>query len=182
MSVAPALNPQEPNTHQPRTVLFNYSGANHSGFSTSDSHVETSGVQWPLRKPFDTFMRENIHGSYPPDGGPYRTELLPAGRFQPYGMTRARLDRRSNAEAGPSNLVLPPTPYINQPSSQPPGGISEATADADTTITITEEDRAAVSNFYCSHIPRVTEWSFGVRSPNGPGSPAAKGGHAHPAY
>ena len=41
--------------------------------------------------------------------------------------------------------------------------ISETTADAENTKPITEEDKVPVSYFYCSHIPRVVEWFFGVR-------------------
>lgn len=104
------------------------------------------------------------------------------GRFHPYGMSRVRLDERRNAEAGPSTLVIPPIPYVDQPTSQPPGWMSETAAGAEQTKQNTEEDRATVSNFYCSHIPRVIEWSFGVRSPKGPGSPAARGNSAHPVY
>jgi len=92
-------------------------------------------------------------------------------------MSHAHPDEYVNTEAGPSTLVLPPVPYVDQLTSQPPGGITEATADADTIKQSTEEDRATVSSFYWSHIPRVTEWSFGVRSPSRPGSLVVKGNH-----
>ena len=95
---------------------------------------------------------------------------MPTRRFQPYGASRARQYEHRNAEAGPSTLVLPPALQTPQPS----GGISETTADAEKTQSTTEEDKVPVSSFYCSHIPRVIEWSFGVRRPSGPGSPAAK--------
>jgi len=182
VSVAPGLNPEESNTHQPQAVPFDYSGTDWSWLLTSVSHVESSGTQWPLHNSFDTFTQEDVHALHPPNAGPTRTELLSVEKFQPYRMSRARLDKHRNAEAGPSNLGFSPIPYVSQPLSQPPGGISEATADADTTNISTEEDRATVSNFYCSHIPHVTEWLFGVRSPSGPGSPAAKGGYAHPVH
>ena len=103
---------------------------------------------------------------------------MPIGRFQPYGTPRVRPDEYSNAEAGPSTLMVPPVPYIDPPTSQPSGGVSETTADAEQTQTNTEEDKASVSNFYCPHIPHVTEWSFGVRRPKRPGSPAAMDRHA----
>ncbi|KAF9650790.1 hypothetical protein BDM02DRAFT_3111579 [Thelephora ganbajun] len=90
-------------------------------------------------------------------------------------MTRARTSEHRNAEAGPSTLVSPPIPYIGLPTSQPSGGmISETTADAVTSQTLTEEAEVPVSSLYRSHIPRVTEWSFGVRGPSGPGAPAAR--------
>ena len=99
---------------------------------------------------------------------------MPTGRFQPYGVSRARQYEHRDAEAGPSTLVLPPIPYVGPPTPQPSGGISETTANAKTKQTITEEEEVPVSSFYCSHIPHVTEWLFGVRRPSGPGSPAAK--------
>ncbi|KAF9650805.1 hypothetical protein BDM02DRAFT_3111631 [Thelephora ganbajun] len=90
-------------------------------------------------------------------------------------MSRARTSEHRNAEAGPSTLVPPPTPYAGPSTSQPSGGsISETTANAATKQTITEEAEVPVSSLYCSHIPRVTEWSFGVRGPRGPGAPAAR--------
>ena len=106
---------------------------------------------------------------------------MQTGRFQPYVMARARLYEHRNAEAGPSTLMLPPTPYVDQRRSHPPGGISETTADAVTTNQITEEDRVTVSHFYCSHVPRVSEWLFGVRNPSGPDSPTVEEGRAPPA-
>ncbi|KAF9650786.1 hypothetical protein BDM02DRAFT_3111554 [Thelephora ganbajun] len=90
-------------------------------------------------------------------------------------MSRARTNEHRNAEAGPSTLVPPPVPYIGRSTSQPSGGmISETTAGAVTTQTITEEAEVPVSSLYRSHIPRVTEWSFGVRSPSRPGAPTAR--------
>jgi len=78
-------------------------------------------------------------------------------RFHPYGMPHARLKEHWNAEAGPSTLVPPPIPYMALPTTHPSRGISEATADAESNDTITEEDAAPVSDFYQSHIPHVTE-------------------------
>ena len=69
----------------------------------------------------------------------------------------ARSDEHRNAEAVSSTLVAPPTTYLAPPTANPSGGISEATADAEMNQTFTEEDAAPVSNFYCSHIPHVTE-------------------------
>jgi len=71
-------------------------------------------------------------------------------------MPRARLNEYANAEAGPSNLAPPLVSYAAPPTTYPSGGSSEATADAEEQ-TVTEEDVAPVSNFYCSHIPHVTE-------------------------
>ena len=110
--------------------------------------------------------------------GPTRTGLTQTGRFQPYGMSHTRPNEYWNAEAGLSIMVAPPAQYVHPPTWQPSGGIPETTADAETTQTFTEEDKVPVSDLYCSHIPRVTEWSFGVRHQSGPGSPAVKGDHA----
>jgi len=93
---------------------------------------------------------------------------MPAWRFSPYGTLPARPNEYRNAEAGPSTLVPPPAPYLALPTINPSGGISEAAADAANNRTDTEEDVAPVSNFYCSHIPRVTERLFGVRQPGDP--------------
>ena len=100
--------------------------------------------------------------------------------YQPYGVSRTRPGWYRNAEAGPSTLVAPPIPYIGQPATQPSGGISETTANAKTTKIVTEKHRVSVSNFYCSHISRVTKWLFSVRHSSGLGFRAVKGSHAPP--
>jgi len=76
-------------------------------------------------------------------------------RFQPHGASHARPVEHENAVAGPSNLV--PIPFVKPPTTYPSGGLSETTADAENDQISTEEDAAPVSNFYCSHVPRVTE-------------------------
>ena len=67
---------------------------------------------------------------------------------------------------GPSYFIPQPTSHMTGPPINPSGGLSEATADAEIQPTVTEEDTAPVSNFYCSHVPHVTEWAFGVRRPD----------------
>ena len=120
---------------------------------------------------------------YQPGTGPARTGLISTGRFRPYGMSCGRLNDHRNAEAGPSTLVPSPSPYVGHPTQQPSGGmISETTASAEIMQTTTEEDKVPVSKFYCSHIPRVIECSFGVRRPNGPSAPVAKDHLAATAY
>ena len=107
--------------------------------------------------------------------GPTRTRQMQTGRFQPYGMSRTRRNEYRNAQAGPSTLPLLPVPSVGPPTLSPSGGyISETTANAEKKQTFTEEDKVAVSNFYCAHIPRVTGCSFGVRLPSRPGFPEAK--------
>jgi hypothetical protein len=123
-----------------------------------------------------------VYAYHQPGTGPTRTGPTSMGRFQPYGTSHAQQNGRRNAWSGPPTLMPPPIPYVSHPTQQPSGGIiSETTADAERTQTITEEDKVPVSNFYRSHIPRVIEWSFGVRHPSGPGSPAAKDDPAHAA-
>ena len=93
--------------------------------------------------------------------------MTSTGRYQPYGMPRSRSNEHGNAEAGPSTLQS--IPYLGPTTLQPSGRTkSETTANAEPTQTISEEDKITVSNFYCSHIPHVTEWSFGDRRLSGP--------------
>ena len=125
----------------------------------------------------DAFRQENAYTHHQlGTAGPARTGPMSTGRFQPYERSRARRSERVNAEAGPSTLIPPPVPCAGLPTLQPSGGmISETTADAEKTQAITEEEEVSVSNFYCSHILRVIEWSFGVRrSPSGPSAPTAR--------
>ena len=109
-----------------------------------------------LVKPVDALSQENVYTSYWPSTGPTRTGPMRTGRLQPYRMARTHPNERGNAEAGPSNLAAPFVPYVGPPTPQPSGGISETTADAEH-LAITEEEETTVSNFYCSHIPHVTE-------------------------
>jgi hypothetical protein len=79
----------------------------------------------------------------------------------------ARASEQTNAEAGPSSLpplILP----VNPPTVQPPRGQSETTVDAEHNESNVEEDEAPVSDFYHSHIPRVSDPLFGVKSQTGP--------------
>ena len=116
--------------------------------------------------------------TYPQPGtGPARAGMA---RFHPYGRSYARRNEHRNAEAGPSTLLPAPVPYVGYPTLQPSGGmISETTANAEITQSITEEDKVPVSNFYCPHIPRVIEWSFGVRRSQS--EPSALAVKDHPA-
>ena len=85
-------------------------------------------------------------------------------RYQPYAPPRAHpSDERTNAEAGPSNPVAPSIPNVASPPTDPSGGISEATADAENTDSNTEENVTPVSNFYCPHVPHVPERAFSAR-------------------
>jgi hypothetical protein len=140
----------------------------------------SAGARPPLYKRADPFPQENVYTPHQPTTGPTRTGLISTGRFQPYGTSRARRNEHRNAEAGPSTLVPPPAPHVGPLTPQPSGGISETTADAERRNTNTEEDKAPVSDFYCSRIPRVSEGSSSVRRPRRPGFHAAKGGHVPP--
>ena len=83
--------------------------------------------------------------------------MMQTWRFRPYETPGARSNEYTNAEAGPSTLAPPFVPYVVTPATYPSGGLSEATADAEYNLTITEEDAAPVSNFYRPHIPHVTD-------------------------
>ena len=145
---------EELDVHRSQTVRRDYWGANQSEATTSASYMVGVQFQSYLRNPADTFPQGGVNTSYWPSTGPARAEVTHTEWYQPYRVSRTRRNGYRNAEAGPSTLVAPPVPYIGRPPTQPSGGISETTANAKTTrYTITEEHRAPVSNFYCSHIP-----------------------------
>ena len=149
------LNCEHPNAYRLLTAPLDYWGESQSGPSTSTFNMVRAGVHLSSCNSVDIFPQGNVYTYHQPGAGPARTGQMSTGRFQPYGMSRSRPNHHRNAEAGPSTLV--PSPAQTQ---QPSGGIiSEPTADADKTQSFTEEDKAAVSKFYCSHIPHVTEWS-----------------------
>jgi len=97
-------------------------------------------------------------------------------RFTPYGAYHARQNMYQSAEAGPSNRQPHPASYDTSLTAQPPGWISETTANAEQNQTFTEEDGTPVSDFYCSPIPHVTDRLFGIRRP-GRDALQAKGWH-----
>ena len=109
--------------------------------------------------------------------GPTRSEPSHAERYQPYGTSRTHRVGHVNAEAGPSTLVPPHVPYVDSPIPQSTEGIFKRTANATNNKSVKEKKEAPVSNFYRSHLPRVTERLFGVRSPNGQESFVVKGSH-----
>ena len=156
---------EESINHQSRTVPFDYWGTSQSGPSTSTFYTVSARVRLPSSNSVHAVPQENVHTSYESSAGPARTALMSAGRFRPYGTPYTRLNEYREAEAGPSTLAVPPVPYGGLSIPQPFGGIlSETTANADSNQTLTEEYRVPVSSFYCSRIPHVTDWSFGVRS------------------
>ena len=155
---------EESINHQSRTVPFDYWGTNQSGPSTSTFYAVSARVLPPSSNPVHTVPQENMHTSYESSAGPAGTALMSAGRFRPYETPYTRLNEYREAEAGPSTLAAPLVPYGGFSMPQPSGGISETTANADLNQKFTEEYRVPVSSFYCSHIPHVTDWLFGVRS------------------
>ena len=80
-------------------------------------------------------------------------------RSHPYGVHHAHQNGQWNAEGGPSTPVTPPALYVAPAKSQPPGGISEITADAENEVPTAEEGETPVSVMYCSQIPHVSERS-----------------------
>jgi hypothetical protein len=113
----------------------------------------------------------NHHLSRP---GATRTGMMDSRRFNPYGTYSARPSMYGDAEAAPSAQTLPLFPYDTRPTI---GGISETTADAEQTQTITEGDETPVGDSYRSPIPRVTNCSFDIRY-LGLGAPTVTGHHA----
>ena len=136
---------EELGAQRSQTVPLDYWGSNESGATVSTSHMVSARVESSLHNPADTFPQGNVNTSHWPRTGPTRTEMMPTGWYQPYGVSRTRQTRYMNAEAGPSTLGA--LPYINLPMSRPSGGISETSADAETANSTTEEDRAPVSTF-----------------------------------
>ena len=90
--------------------------------------------------------------------------MTQAYSYPPYKLPRVHSNQYANAGVGPptSNLALPFNPYV-MPPKNPPGGSSEATANAETNPTVTQEE-AAVSNVYRLRTLRVTEGVSGARS------------------
>ena len=109
-----------------------------------------------------------MQNSYQPGVNPTGLGTIHMWQTEPYLMRYIDSDEYANIEAGPSNFVPLYTTYMAQPFTNPSGGSSEATAYAKHTNTFTEENAAPVSNFYCSHVPRVTESVFDVGRPGSP--------------
>jgi len=142
--------------HRSQVAPLDYGGANRNGASTSTFSMVGFRVHSSLRNPTNIFPQGNLNTSHRQRAGQTGPEMTQGRRYHPYEMPRTRLDSHRNAEAGPSTLAAPSVPHVGRPTTQPSGGISERRADAQTTHSITENLRAAVSNFYCSHVSRVT--------------------------
>jgi len=143
------------NTAASETPL-DYQRADWNGTSTSTSYMVGFRVRSSLRKPANTFSQGNVNTSNWQWTGPTEPETTRARRFHPYAVPRTRPNLYENAEAGPSTLAAISVPYIGPPTIQPSGGISERRADAQTTHQTSENSRVPVSNFYCSHVSRVS--------------------------
>ena len=164
--------------YRSQPVRFDYWGGNQSRATTSTPYMVSARVRSSLCDLADTLPQDNVDITRRPWTGPTRPEMMPIVWFQLYGVTRTHPNGHSDVEAGPSTLVALPIPYVNPPTSQPSGGTSKTTAYAKKKKRATERGGASVSIFRCSHLPRVTEWSFSVRSPSGPSFPLVK---EHPA-
>lgn len=126
--------------------------------------------------------QSNTETSYQLDFYPARTEPISEGHFRSYRTLHAWENEHGNEEAiSPTLVPSPPALSVRSPTPQPPGRAPETTADAGNTQA-TEGGESPVSSFYRPHIPRVAEWSFGVRFPSGPGSYTARENFARPAY
>ena len=113
--------------------------------SSSYAPVDLSGWQHVLT--------ESEHTS-----GPVRAKRSRSRRILPPSTERV------NAEAGPSTLPGPILP-VNQPTTQPPGGSPETAANAASTQSNEEENKAPVSGLYRSRVLHESDWLSGVRSP-----------------
>ena len=114
--------------------------------------------------------------TYQPKIGPTGAELTRLRRYQPYGPPRVCVNsnKQTNAEAGPSTLAPPHIPSVGLPTTQPSGRSFGVTAVAERDIQNAEENETPVSDFYRSHIPRASDWSFSARSQKGQRDPATR--------
>jgi len=113
----------------------------------------------------DDLPQDNMLNYHQPQSGATRSGVIESRRFMPYGTSAARPNVYGTAEAGASNQMPLPILYDTPQITQPTGGTPEATADAETNQTTTEEEKTPVSDFYCPPIPRVTDCLFGVSHP-----------------
>ena len=106
----------------------------------------------------------------------------PSGRVEPLPYYPLRRDvchpyRSWLSGPGPARdlALLQAPPYVPPPRLKPTGGlIPESTADADTDEKITEEEESVVSDFYRSHLPRVTDSSIRRQEREEPRLPGGK--------
>ena len=137
--------------HRKRTQPGHTDFSRPEASSSSKAMVSVSGgARPPLHHPVDSFLRQNVHESYQASSGPIRTKKVSTKRSEPYQSSRAQSIEHRNAEASQS------TPPPVQPTGKV---IPETTADAETNKKNTEGDKP-VSEFYRSHVPRVTQWSI----------------------
>ena len=120
--------------------------------------------------PSDFSQQQNVCTPHQLSSGPIRTELSSTNRLKPYETRHVRTAEREIAAVEPSTFAYPPVIHVGLPIPGPSGGLlSETSADAEQTETITEQDEVPVSNFYRSHTPHATECLFSVGSPGSQG-------------
>jgi hypothetical protein len=152
----PGATPPQMSTAAPRTSEC------HPCFETVNTYQPRTAPREGWEDVLDSCIA--MFAPYQQSMGPARSEPQ-TERSEPYTTRRSRPSEHINAEAGPSTLPAPLVPYVEPSTLQPTRGISETTADAERGNTTIEEDKASVSSFYCSFIPRVTGCSFGIRRP-----------------
>ena len=162
------------NAHQELTAPFHGWGDHQGGYATALYPVRLEAHS-PSHCFTDPFSLLHVRTNHQPKTGPARTGKDRKQRHQPYGTDRARGTEGTGAVAGPSTLPPSPVLSVRSPTTQPSGGTSEATTDAENDQLTQEEDEVPVSNCYRSRIPRSAHRSFGVRSPKRLGRTRAHG-------
>ena len=151
----------EPSVYWPQTNPVDCWGGHQSGSLTSTFHtVRVLASSSPCNF---TDTSQDVQTPYHPSVDSSGAGTIQTYRYSPYETPHSQSNKYTDMGAGPSYSVLQATPHVTCPPANPSGGSSEATADAETPLIITEEEETSVSNFYCSHVPHVTEWVFDVR-------------------
>jgi hypothetical protein len=151
------------NAHKERTDPLSCLGDNQDGFTLGELYPVSLQVRSSSRGPTDPSRQQSVQTDYSPSSGRVKTNLGQTRRPQPYWTYDTRAFKHVNAVAGPS--VVAHTPSVGSPTKQPYGRISETIADAvnepvaevTNNQTRKEENKAPVSNFYRSRIPRVPD-------------------------
>jgi hypothetical protein len=151
------------NAHQERTDPLSCLGDNQGGFTLGELYPVSLQVRSSSRGPTDPSQQQSVQTDYNTSSGRAKTNLGQTRRPQPYWTYNTRAFEHVNAVAGPS--VVAHTPSVGSPTRQPYGRISETIANTVNELVAevtnkqndTEENKAPVSNFYRSRIPRVSD-------------------------
>jgi hypothetical protein len=133
------------NAHQERTDPLSHSGDSRGGSTIDHLHAA----------PTDPSRQQSVQTDYDPSPGRAKTNLERKRRPQPYGTYDTRASKHVKAVAGPS--VVAHTPSVDSPTIQSSEKVSGVIADALDELAAEVAKGAPVSNFYRSHIPRVSD-------------------------